>query len=89
MGWVVSKAHRRWNEKRAGQNAGRVNDDGYLMLSFEGQLLQAHRVAWALSRSIWPDGVIDHINHDRGDNRLSNLRDVPQSENMKNRWRGL
>jgi hypothetical protein len=32
----------------------------------------------------WPKYGIDHINHNRSDNRWGNLRDVPASENMKN-----
>lgn len=45
----------------------------------------AHRVAWALHYGEWPDGQIDHINGDKADNRLDNLRVVTAQGNAKNR----
>ena len=44
----------------------------------------AHRVAWLYVHGRWPDGVIDHINRDPFDNRIANLRDVTQRENIQN-----
>lgn len=48
-------------------------------------LYNAARVAWLLTFGVWPDGQIDHINHDPGDNRLANLRVVDASGNQRNR----
>lgn len=47
------------------------------------RLYRAHRLAWLYVHGVWPD-VIDHINGDPWDNRLVNLRDVPQHVNMQN-----
>jgi len=58
---------------------------GYLKLKFLGKNYQAHRMAWLLHYGEWPQLTIDHINRDRTDNRISNLRDVSQSENARNR----
>lgn len=44
-----------------------------------------HRLAWALHFGSWPVGEIDHINRDKSDNRLENLRDVNTQTNSQNR----
>ena len=59
--------------------------DGYFVGKINGRFVRAHRVAWALAQGEWPDGDIDHINGDRGDNRIANLRVVARAENNKNR----
>lgn len=58
---------------------------GYLRGGVGGKLLYAHRVAWALHHGDWPKHSIDHVNRDKTDNRIANLRDVPHGENMKNK----
>jgi hypothetical protein len=47
---------------------------------------QAHRVAWAIHFGEWPK-FIDHINGDKTDNRIENLRAVSFVENTRNRKR--
>lgn len=46
----------------------------YLGGMFEGVMLPAHRVVWALTHNSWPDGWIDHIDGDTKNNRPDNLR---------------
>ena len=43
-----------------------------------------HRIAWLIYYGEWPKNQIDHINQDPTDNRIENLRDVTQLENLKN-----
>lgn len=59
-------------------------DAKYLIIHFKGSNIRAHRLAWTLYHQHEPKGIIDHINRDGLDNRISNLRDVNHSENMHN-----
>lgn len=78
--WVVQAGR-----APAGSIAGTVDKTGYRRIKLNGARLLAHRVAWFLSFGNWPTGVIDHINRNKLDNRVENLRDVSASENSRNR----
>jgi hypothetical protein len=73
-----------WNTRFAGKPAFRTACHGYWAGLVFRKKFKAHRVAWALHYGRWPTAVIDHINGDPLDNRIGNLRDVEQSENLKN-----
>lgn len=69
---------------RAGNVAGTPHNEGYIsIVALRGRYL-AHRLAWFYVHGEWPQDDIDHINGDRSDNRISNLRDVSRSENLQN-----
>lgn len=73
-----------WNSAFAGAEAITADSGhGYKVGAIWGRKVYAHRIAWAIARGEQPD-VIDHINGDRGDNRLGNLRSVTQRENSRN-----
>ena len=77
---------KRWNTRYAGREAfASINSDGYKKGAILGFYYLSHRLAWALHHDEWPDSVIDHINGNKQDNRISNLRNVAQTENAKNR----
>lgn len=57
---------------------------GYLRVFWDGKYHKAHRVAWFLTYGEWPKGQIDHIDGDKTNNRINNLRDVTQTVNMYN-----
>lgn len=69
----------------AGSPAGCLNDRGYLMIGMNRISYAAHTLAWLYVHGRMPAGEIDHINGVRTDNRIKNLRDVPQVVNTQNR----
>jgi len=58
---------------------------GYLCISYKGKLIRCHRIVWLLHKRKWPKHQIDHINRNRSDNRIENLRDVPRRINSANK----
>lgn len=73
------------NGQRAGREAGSVNGQGYRQIRFSRlDDFLCHRVAWALHYGAWPSEQLDHINQNRSDNRIENLRLTSNSENQRN-----
>jgi len=71
---------------RVGAIAGRLSSkDGYWRVETGGKSYQAHRLIWQFVHGEPPVGEIDHINGNRSDNRLENLRVVSRAENCQNR----
>ena len=70
--------------KAGSEMVGRIQARGYRDIGINGKRFLVHRVAWFLTHGYWPDNI-DHINHDRLNNRLANLREVSNAENMLNK----
>lgn len=78
-----------WLTKRkgvrfVGQVAGTKLKSGYLQIRYDGNFYLAHRLAFLFVTGEFPHKNVDHINGVPHDNRFFNLRDVSQSQNLKN-----
>lgn len=69
---------------RAGAVAGAMDDAGYVVIRYHGKSYKAHRLAWLYVHGVWPEGVIDHRNRVKSDNRIDNRRDVDAVVNANN-----
>ena len=68
----------------AGTPAGYKHSQGYTSIGLGCYQFFAHRLAWLFSYGAWPSKHIDHINGDKKDNRIANLRDVSRTVNLQN-----
>lgn len=68
-----------------GQEAFTSVSNGYMSGTVDGIRISAHRAAWAIYYGEWPDLDLDHIDGDRSNNRIRNLRQVTPRENNRNR----
>src|SRR5690554_1482515 len=79
----------RWRRRRRGVRPDRLAGfnmkNGYLGIGIDGKNYYAHRLAWIYVHGEIPEGMhIDHINGDKRDNRIANLRVGTQGQNLQN-----
>lgn len=67
----------------AGALATFAHSRGYLSVSIAGKQYLAHRIIFMMMEGYWPEHI-DHINHNKADNRWANLREVQQEVNNRN-----
>jgi hypothetical protein len=72
-----------WRVK-IGDVAGSLASIGYVYIKLDNYKYLAHRLAWFYVHGIWPVDQIDHINGDRANNKIINLRSVSRSVNLQN-----
>jgi hypothetical protein len=83
-GLFIRRVNRQGRWGKAGTVAGHINPHGYRVI-WIGANYMAHRLAWLYVHGALPEGQLDHINQDKTDNRMENLRLVTHAENMQNR----
>lgn len=70
------------------KEAGTITGHGYRYIRVNGKMMLAHRMAWLMAHGEDPKGkLVDHINGDRLDNRIENLRVATFSQNGANAQR--
>ena len=67
-----------------GSIAGSLKRDGYVSIQVNKVAYKAHRLAWFYFYGIWPKEMIDHIDGNKTNNSISNLREATRSENGQN-----
>ena len=73
-----------WNTRYAGKPAGFRHGKGYRQISVDDIKYMTHRIAWAMEHDGPMPQDIDHIDGDRANNRIANLRAATRSENLAN-----
>lgn len=71
--------------RRTGEPVGCVHHSGYLQFWFAGKTILLHRAIFAWHHGRWPEQHCDHIDRDKRNNRIENLRDVCPNLNGQNR----
>lgn len=78
--WKVSMGR-----AKAGDRAGSFNKStGYRVIRVSGKRYKEHRLVWLLCKGEHPKNQIDHIDRNKTNNRIENLRDVSMSANLRN-----
>ncbi len=71
--------------KTVGKVLGKVNSLGYSQIKVQGVIYYAHRLAWFYTNGEWPKHQVDHIDGDKMNNAIVNLRDCTAAQNSARR----
>ena len=82
--WIKKPSKKTNINTRAGSL---VTTTGYRSISFFGRTYLEHHLIWCWVHGEWSKEQLDHIDQDRSNNRISNLREVSKAENARNRSR--
>ena len=77
--WKVNRPH-----VKKGELAGRLSDKGYWRITFCNRIYKAHRLIFLMHKGYLPV-EIDHIDGNKLNNRIDNLREATRAQNIFNR----
>ena len=73
----------RGSRAKVGERAGNLNPNGYRRVKLDGRLYREHRVIWLLVHGEEPPQYLDHIDEDKANNRIENLRAIDNAHNIR------
>lgn len=79
--WKINKG----GKAKCGTIANSIDSKGYIRIQINNKRNSAHRLAWLYIYGSFPNNMIDHINGNKIDNRIYNLREATVNENQYNR----
>lgn len=74
----------RGGSAKVGTIAGALDKNGYINIRVLRKLYKAHRLAWFYVHGVWPEMDLDHIDGDKTNNSLGNLRLATSAQNVAN-----
>lgn len=86
-----------WNSRYAGKQCINLDKQGYAFIRCNGKVIKAHRLVFLIENGFLP-AEVDHINGNKSDNRISNLRPATDTQNRwnsgkrynnKSGWKGV
>ena len=78
--WIKSQS----NSVKLNSIAGTKRKDGYIVISFNHKNYLAHRLAWFFINVCMPSFHLDHIDENKSNNKIENLKGCTTSENLQN-----
>ena len=70
---------------KVGDKAGSTDKIGYVIVRISGKAYKAHRIIWLYHYGYMPENDLDHIDRNKSNNRITNLREVSKMCNLRNR----
>jgi len=83
--WIKSTTPTMQIGKEAGHISGVLPNGGYIHITLFNKICRAHNLAWLYVYGKLPDTELDHIDHDRTNNSIRNLRETTSISNAKNK----
>lgn len=88
--FASTSAFKTWNKRFAGKEAGTLlrsekSCTEYRMVKVYGCMVLVHLIIWAMHHGKWPESTIDHTDLNGCNNRIDNLREATQAEQLRNR----
>jgi hypothetical protein len=74
-----------FTRRKTGRVYDTPNADGYIVISVGGRSYQAQNLAWLYAHGVLPTCVVDHIDRNRSNNRINNLRLATRRQNAQNK----